>query len=330
MEHIENNLICIRDLTITYSAANGGMTCALNHVNLEIREGEVLGILGESGCGKSTLANAVLRLLPANATLASGEILFCGGNLLSSTERELRDIRGRQISQVPQDPGLSLNPVIAVGTQIAEVLRAHLPMTTGQRRARVNELLNEVGFDQPAEIYGVYPHQLSGGQRQRIVIAQAVACCPALVIADEPTSKLDARLRSDIIALLARLRATHGTTLVVISHDLALIGALADRIAVMYAGTVVEIGKRDEILQRPLHPYTQALVRIARSTVSGGEYAKARFPRIEGDHPSLPGAAVGCCFEPRCSERIQMCLDHRPPEVVPEPARSVRCFKYGE
>jgi ABC-type dipeptide/oligopeptide/nickel transport system ATPase component len=259
----------------------------LDHIRLEIRFGEILGLLGESGCGKSTLANAVLRLLPSHAKTESGEILFHARDLLRLPESELREIRGREISLVSQDPSLSLNPVMTVGDQVAEVLRAHLRLTAKERRHRVCDLLCEVGFDQPATIYHAYPHQLSGGQRQRVVIAQAVACRPALVIADESTSKLDAPLRSEIIHLLSEMRRRHGTAILVISHDPTLVATFADHVAVMNAGSIVEIGTCTEMFARPRHPYTQALVRLARSSVGAGTGAKSRFPRIEGGSPDL-------------------------------------------
>ena len=303
---------------------------ALDDVNLEIRAGEVLGILGESGCGKSTLANAVLKLLPRHARVKGGGILFHGRDLLRLTEPELRDIRGREISLVPQDPALSLNPVITVGTQIGEVLRAHLQTTAKERRDRVHELLREVGFDQPAAICNAYPHQLSGGQRQRIVIAQALACQPALIIADEPTSKLDPQLCAEIVDLLSRMRASHGTALLVISHDPALVAALADRVALMYSGQIVEDGKCSEILRRPFHPYTQGLVQIARSAMTAGWSVKRHLPGIEGEPPDPTAVPVGCRFEPRCADRMEMCGRRHPRAIVPEPMRSVSCFKYGD
>lgn len=330
MDGSRDNLLRIQGLSVTYSPASGEVVCALEDTSLEIRCGEVLGILGESGCGKSTLANAVLGLLPSQAKTDSGEILFHGFDLLKLSETELRAIRGREISLAPQDPALSLNPVMTVGNQVAEVLRAHLPLNAEQRRDRVCELFREVGFDEPAVIYDAYSHQLSGGQRQRIVIAQAVACRPALVIADEPTSKLDAASRSEIVGLLSRMRDNHGTSIMVISHDPTLFAALADRVALMYAGHVVEVGTCADILKRPLHPYTQALVRVARSAMVAREGAKSRFPRISGDPPDPTAVRVGCHFEPRCSERMAVCANRRPREVAPEPMRFVSCFKYGE
>jgi len=320
----------VRELTVTYSPEDGEPIRALDGVSIEVRSGEIVGILGESGCGKSTLASALLRLLAPHAKCEGGTILVGGRDLLNLSERELRAIRGREISLIPQDPALSLNPVMTAGSQVDEVLRAHLPLPSQQRRKRVMELFREVGFDRPEEIYSAYPHQLSGGQRQRIAIAQAVACRPALVIADEPTSKLDATLQAEIVALLSQIRRQHGTAILVISHDLTLFAGFADRIAVMYAGRIVEVGSSAEIFGGPLHPYTQALVRIGASSAITGSGARVRLPAIEGESPDPTRVPVGCRFEPRCSERMEVCSRRYPREFMPEPSRPVNCFKYGE
>jgi oligopeptide/dipeptide ABC transporter ATP-binding protein len=320
----------VRELTVTYSPEDGEPIHALDGISIEVRTGEIVGILGESGCGKSTLANALLRLLAPNAKCESGTILLRGRDLLNLSDRELRAIRGREISLIPQDPALSLNPVMTAGSQVGEALRAHLPLTPQQRRERVMELFGEVGFDHPEEIYSAYPHQLSGGQRQRIAIAQAVACRPALLIADEPTSKLDATLQAEIVALLSQIRRQHGTAILVISHDPTLFAGFADRIAVMYAGRIVEVGSSAEIFGRPLHPYTQALVRIAASSAITGSRARVRLQAIEGESPDPTCIPVGCRFEPRCSERMDVCSRRYPREFMPEPSRPVNCFKYGE
>jgi len=321
-------LIDIRDLAVTYCADEGMPIRALDGVSLDIRAGEIVGILGESGCGKSTLASALLRLLPAGAK-CEGRILFRDRELVNLSAAELRSIRGREIALIPQDPALSLNPVMTAGALIGEVLRAHLLLGAAQRRQRVMELLGEVGFDRPEEIYSAYPHQLSGGQQQRIAIAQAVACRPALLIADEPTSKLDATLQSGIIELLSQIRQQHGTALLIISHDPALFAGFADRIAVMYAGRIVEVGNSVEILARPLHPYTQALVRIALSLLTNAG-AMSRFPAIAGESPDPACIPQGCRFEPRCSESMPICSQRYPQKFLPKPSRPVSCFKYGE
>lgn len=299
----------------------------MDDVSIEIRAGEILGILGESGCGKSTLANAVLRLLPTHARYECGNIFFRGRDVLSLTESELRALRGRDVSFIPQDPALSLNPVMNVGTQISEVLRTHLALDANERQERVTDLLREVGFDRPEQIYGAYPHELSGGQRQRITIAQAVACRPPLVVADEPTSKLDAPLQAEIVALLAEICRNRGTAILLISHDPGLFVELADRIAVMYAGRIVEVGDTLQVLRRPLHPYTQALVQIAMLAVTPG---RQRFPAILGESPDPGAFPTGCRFEPRCAERMEVCTQRYPQTFLPEPSRPVNCFKYGE
>jgi oligopeptide/dipeptide ABC transporter ATP-binding protein len=320
----------VRELTVAYYPENGAPVRALDGVNIELRAGDIVGILGESGCGKSTLASALLRLLPPHARCESGTILFRRRDLLNLSEKQLRALRGLEISLISQDPALSLNPVMTVGSQIGEVLRAHLPIDAQQRRERVTELLQEVGFDRSDEIYSAYPHQLSGGQRQRIAIAQAIACRPALLIADEPTSKLDATLQAEIVALLSQIRKQHGTTILVISHDPALFAGFADRIAVMYAGRIIEVGSSAEIFVRPLHPYTQALVRIAASSVVTGSSTRFQFPAIEGESPDPSRIPIGCRFEPRCSERMDICSHSYPREFMPEPSRPVNCFKYGK
>jgi oligopeptide/dipeptide ABC transporter ATP-binding protein len=320
----------VRELTVTYSPEDNEPIRALDGVSIEVRSGEIVGILGESGCGKSTLASALLRLLGPHAKCEGGTILVGGRDLLNLSERELRAIRGREISLIPQDPALSLNPVMTAGSQVDEVLRAHLPLTAQQRRKRVMELFREVGFDRPEEIYSAYPHQQSGGQRQRIAIAQAVACRPALLIADEPASKLDATLQAEIVALLSQIRRQHGTAILVISHDPTLFAGFADRIAVMYAGRIVEVGSSAEIFGRPLHPYTQALMRIAAASMVTGSSARVRLPAIEGDPPDPACIPLGCRFEPRCSERMEVCARRYPREFTPEPSRPVNCFKYEE
>jgi len=320
----------VRDLTVTYHPEDSTPIRALDGLSVEVRSGEIVGILGESGCGKSTLASALLGLLAPRAKCEGGPILVRGRDLLSLSEKELRAIRGREISLIPQDPSLSLNPVMTAGSQVDEVLRAHLPLNAPQRRERVMELLREVGFDHPGEIYSAYSHQLSGGQRQRIAIAQAVACRPTLLIADEPTSKLDSTLQAEILALLSQIRRQHGTAILVISHDSTLFAGFADRIAVMYAGRIVEVGSSAEIFGRPLHPYTQALVRIATASMVTGSRARVRLPAIEGESPDPACIPVGCRFEPRCSERMDICSRRYPREFMPEPSRPVNCFKYGE
>jgi oligopeptide/dipeptide ABC transporter ATP-binding protein len=321
-------LAFVDKLSATYQPDGSPPIHALDEASLEIRLGEFVGILGESGSGKSTLAAACLRLLPSNARYESGSIRFRGRDLLALSEPELRRIRGAEIALIPQDPALALNPVIPVGTQIAEVLRAHVSMTRRTRRTRVEELLAEVGFDQPRQIYPAYPHQLSGGQRQRIVIAQAMACRPALVIADEPTSKLDASLQTEILSLMREIGRRHHTAFVLISHDPTVLAGFVDRIAVMYAGRVVEEGRTADIFRAPLHPYTQALVQLCARYLSKVD-TRARFAAIDGAPPDLTQVGIGCPFAPRCPERMQVCVERDLQETTRPPSHRVSCFKYG-
>jgi len=325
-------ILCeIRELSVSYIGRHGARVRAVDELSLSLGAGEVIGILGESGCGKSTLAAAILRMLPGSAACKGAALLFRGRDLLTMTEAELRAVRGAQIALVPQDPVLTLNPVINAGTQIAEVLRAHSSMSARERRTRVLELLGEVGFEQPAEIYGAYPHQLSGGQRQRVAIAQAISCRPALLIADEPTSKQDASLQAEITSLLARVRREHGIAIVLISHDPAIFAGFADRIAVMYAGRIVEVGTVAQIFRDPLHPYARSLVGIARSVVvPSAPTARLRFSAIDGESPDPANLPAGCRFHPRCADRMDVCSRRYPQAFLPEPSRPVNCFKYGE
>ena len=326
---LSEELVHIFDLTITYSAEGSPPVRALDRARLELHPGEVIGVLGESGSGKSTLASALLCLLPPHARHEGGSVMFRGRDLLTMADPELRGVRGKEISMISQDPALSLNPVIRVGDQIAEVLRAHSAMKSSERRQNVEALLRAVGFDQPRQIYSAYPHQLSGGQRQRVAIAQAIACQPALVIADEPTSKLDPPLQAEIVVLLSEIRKRQGTAFLVISHDPTIFPGLADRILVMYAGRVVEEGKTQDIFRKPLHPYTQALVGLSGRYFVNARASRMRFPVIDGETPDLTRIGAGCRFEPRCPERMQVCTNCDPRELTPEPFRRVSCFKYG-
>jgi len=323
-----DELVQIVDLTITYLSGGSAPVRAVNHASLEIHRGEVIGVLGESGSGKSTLASSLLRLLPPHAQYDGGSVKFQGRTLLTLTEAELRRVRGKEISLISQDPALSLNPVIRVGDQIAEGVRAHVAMSGSERRQHVEELLRAVGFDRPPQIYSAYPHQISGGQRQRVVIAQAIACRPLLVIADEPTSKLDAALQAEILALLSEIRERDGTAFLLISHDPTIFPGLADRMVVMYAGRIVEEGKTQDVFRRPLHPYTQALVRLSERYLVSAPANRMRFPVIDGEAPDLTRIGAGCRFEPRCPDRMQQCANCDPRET-PGPSRRVSCFKYG-
>lgn len=285
--------------------------------------------MGESGSGKSTLAASILKLLPRAAEYGAGAVKFEGREVLGMRNAELQTIRGARISMIPQDPATSLNPVLKIGMQISEVLRAHMQLSNSQRKARVLELLQEVGFDDAERIASAYPHELSGGQRQRVVIAQAVACNPALLIADEPTSKLDSQLQAEILLLLTNIVRRHSTALVLITHDPGILIGTADRIAVMYAGSIVEEGDAEEIVRNPLHPYTQALLRLFKSEYARGAGKTEQFPVIVGEAPDLARAEPGCRFEPRCPERMAVCSAQDLTESTLSHSHRVSCFKYA-
>lgn len=256
-------LLQLCNLSVRYLPEHGPSVVALDDVGLSVAAGEIVGILGESGSGKSTLGSAIIRVLPASAEY-EGSILFEGRDLLKIGERELCYIRGKCISLVSQDPATALNPVIRVGAQISEVLRAHGELDRRGRNSRVQELLHEVGFDDPERIASSYPQQLSGGQRQRVVIAQAIACNPSLIVADEPTSKLDLPLQLQILGLMSGIVRKYRTALLWITHDPATLLGFADRVAVIQAGRLVEEGPVEETFRQPRHPYTQTLVGLTR------------------------------------------------------------------
>ncbi len=250
-------LFQVRDLVVQYKA---GETPAVDGVSFEIAPGEAVGLLGESGCGKTTTALALIRMLPPAARLVRGSIQFRGRELLALQEPELEKIRGAEISVIFQEPATALNPVMRVGDQVAEVVRAHRPWSRRVCRAEAESLLAEVCLGDVSRIYAAYPHQLSGGQRQRIAIAQAVACKPPLLIADEPTAALDAKVQAEILDLLKDLQQRRNMALLLISHNPGVLARMADRLLVMQAGKIVEQGPVSEVCRNPQHPYTQALL----------------------------------------------------------------------
>jgi oligopeptide/dipeptide ABC transporter ATP-binding protein len=302
----------------------------LKGVTFEVRRGEVVGVLGESGAGKTTLALALMRLLPASSRVVRGSIELEGRPFLSLGERELQKVRGAGIALIYQDSAV-LNPVLRVGDQLVEVLRAHYNWPRRRYREKAVALLEDMEFSDEDRIYAAYPHQLSGGQRQRIVIAQALACQPALVIADEPTASLDPETACDIVELLGRLKQRHRTAFLLISHDLAPLARLADRIMVMYAGRIVEQGPRDRILQQPLHPYTRALLACAlpQGGANDSWVGKQSIPTIAGSAPDPMNIMPGCDFESRCPDRMDTCNTRFPAEVQESAAHTVCCFKFG-
>jgi oligopeptide/dipeptide ABC transporter ATP-binding protein len=321
-------LLKVDDLAVSYSTKGHDGFPVLRGVGFQINPGEAVGLLGESGCGKSTLALSLLQLLPPGGSVLRGAIVFRGMDLLSLSERRLQRIRGAEISMIYQEPTMALNPVMRVGDQVAEVLRAHRATTRKNAKAEARALLAQVGLAVERGIDGAYPHQLSGGQRQRVVIAQAIACKPALVIADEPTSALDAVTQIEILSVLKDLREKFRLALILISHHPGELARMVERILVVYAGRIVEEGPAQQVLHRPLHPYTRGLM---NSGLSGGimERHKLPLPVIAGDPPDMSDLPRGCSFEPRCPERMEICRSREPEEFQPENGRRVACFKYG-
>jgi oligopeptide/dipeptide ABC transporter ATP-binding protein len=303
---------------------------AVDELSLDVADGEVVGLLGESGCGKTTLLLAILGLLPGSARVVSGSIRFRGRELLGLGEGEMRGLRGSEISIIFQEPVLALNPVRRVGAQIAEVVRAHRRWSRRRCREESLSMLAEVGFSEPLRIHDSYPHELSGGQRQRVAIAQALACRPALVLADEPTASLDSTTQAELRTLLGTLQSRFGLALLLVSHDLGALAALARRVIVMYAGRLVEAGPPARVFGDPLHPYSRGLLGALPRMRDPGDFLGQRaFEPIPGASPDLAHLPLGCAFEPRCPDRLPACTERPPQDTRPAADRHVRCFKYG-
>jgi len=295
----------------------------VNGVSFALDQGETLAIVGESGCGKSATALSLTKLLPAAAARVTGTIRFQGDDLLAMSEQELRDIRGRHIAMVFQDPMSSLNPVRTVGVQMDEMLRVHMKMSRRQAKDRSVELLASVGIPSPARQLHVYPHQLSGGMRQRVMIAMAVSCEPQILVADEPTTALDVSIQAQILELLRRITEAHRTSLLMVSHDLSVVAGIADRIAVMYAGEIVESGPTVAVFAHPRHPYTLGLLAcIPRLDLPRTETLRS----IEGSLPDPHAAKVGCPFAPRCSFVMERCLVDPPFLEAKLPSQVAACW----
>ncbi|MCC6002142.1 MAG: ABC transporter ATP-binding protein [Pararhodobacter sp.] len=278
-------------------------------LDLHVNRGEVLAVVGESGCGKSMTALAVMGLLPDGVTRKSGSVTLDGIALTSLSARRLRAIRGKRIAMIFQEPMTSLNPVLTVGEQIAEVVRQHEGVSHRAARARALEMMNRVKLPDAARRIDAFPHQLSGGQRQRVMIAAALACGPDLIIADEPTTALDVTIQAEVLRLLDELRRDHGTALMLITHDLGVVEAMADRVAVLYAGVKIEEGRVEQVLDGPRHPYTRMLM-AARPDADAGR--GKRLVEIAGSVPSPDAMPPGCAFAPRCPQVKPRCHD-RPP-----------------
>ena len=317
-------VLSVRDLKVGFPTRRGTLT-AVDGVSFDIMPGEVLGIVGESGAGKSLTGAAIIGLLEPPGRIAGGEVWLAGERIDNLPESALRKIRGKRIGMVFQDPLTSLNPVYRIGDQLVETIVTHARISARQARQRALSLLAEVGIPAPATRIDNYPHQFSGGMRQRVVLALALAAEPQLVIADEPTTALDVSVQAQIIALLRRLCRQHGAAVMLITHDMGVIAETADRVAVMYAGRIVEIGPVRDLIQTPLHPYSRGLMGSIPSLESENE----RLTQIPGSMPRLGAIPSGCAFHPRCPHVFAPCPSLRP-EAKPEARSSVACWLYRD
>jgi oligopeptide/dipeptide ABC transporter ATP-binding protein len=302
-------LLDVRHLS-TQFATRSAVVRAVDDVSWDVREGETVALVGESGCGKSVSALSVMRLVAAPAgRIAGGEVWFKGRDLLRLPEEEMRRVRGREIAMVFQEPMTSLNPVLSVGRQLTEGLEIHLGADPARARARAEELLSMVNIADPARRLRQYPHQFSGGMRQRMMIAMALACEPALVLADEPTTALDVTIQAQILELMKSLSRRLGVAMLMITHNLGVVARYADRVNVMYAGRIIEQGSARELYAHPRHPYTLGLL---RSVPRLDAPRRARLDPIDGQPPDLSRLPPGCAFAARCAFRVEQCLAERP------------------
>ena len=313
----------IENLRVHFKHPQGTLR-AVDGVSLRIGAGKCLGVVGESGCGKSATAQSILRLLPQSAlSHFSGKILWLGKDILTLPDAELRKVRGAQIAMIFQEPMTALNPVLTVGEQVAEAIRAHFP-GEADFEAKVGEIFSKVGLGQGTELYRRYPHELSGGMRQRVLIAIALACRPKLLIADEPTTALDASLQAQILDLIGKSQRELGMAVLLISHDFGVVSKMADEILVLYAGKPVELGPTKRLLEKPLHPYTRALLESA-PRLTGNEHRKP-LRVIDGSLPDLTQPVRGCSFASRCPLVSDICRAEDPRWEEQEPGHWVSCF----
>ncbi len=319
-------LLEVKDLRVEFPTRRGTLV-AVDGVSFSIAPGEVLGVVGESGAGKSLTGSAIIRLLEPPGRIAAGEVRLEGERIDNLPAEKLRRIRGRRIGAIFQDPLTSLNPLYTVGRQLEETILAHLEVSPREARERALRLLSEVGIPAPEHRIDHYPHQFSGGMRQRVVIALALCAEPRLIVADEPTTALDVSIQAQVIGLLKRLARDHGTAVMLITHDMGVIAETADRVAVMYAGRLAEIGPVRDVIHSPRHPYTAGLMgSIPKLTVGSGK-RHARLAQIEGAMPRLTAIPPGCAFHPRCPKCFERCSAERP-DAMPVEGGEVACWLF--
>jgi oligopeptide/dipeptide ABC transporter ATP-binding protein len=318
----------VRNLVTRFYTEEGTVKAA-DGSSFDLYEGETLGIVGESGSGKSVTALSVMQLIDDPGRIENGEVYYRGEDLLAKSEAEMRDIRGNDIAMVFQDPMTSLNPVFTVGQQIMRVIRTHQDVSQSEARSRAVELMADVGIPEPEERVDDYPHQFSGGMRQRALLAMAISCEPDLLIADEPTTALDVTIETQIFNVLDDLQEKYGMSIVLITHDLGVVAGTCDRVAVAYAGRIVERGDVDPLFENPRHPYTRGLMRSIPRLRADTD----RLTPIEGDVPNLTALPPGCSFHPRCPHATEECREYDPELREVEPDREAACIHargYGE
>ena len=316
-------MLQVSHLTTVFDTPSGPLT-AVDDVSFEVRAGETLGLVGESGSGKSVTALSIMQLVQPPGRIAAGQILFKGRDLLALRETEMRAIRGAEIALIFQEPMTALNPVFTIGDQIAEALTVHGKASGTAAKRRAVELLASVRIPDAASRIHDYPHQLSGGQRQRVLIAIAVACRPSIIIADEPTTALDVTIQAEILDLLREMKTAYNLSLLLVTHDLGVIAETADRVAVMYAGRIVEHGPVRDVLRHPQHPYTRGLL----ASMPGP--SRERLRAIEGSVPMIGALPEGCAFHPRCPDRFAACTSAVPPDYHVGETHGARCYLHQD
>ncbi|MCG7346147.1 ABC transporter ATP-binding protein [Sporosarcina sp. ACRSL] len=322
-----SNLLEIKNLR-THFVKNKRVIRAVDGIDFQIRKGETIALVGESGCGKSMTSLSIMGLVPSpGGKIVDGEIILDGVNLLDLTEKEMYRVRGKDIAMIFQEPMTSLNPVLTIGDQLTSVIIHHLKLSKKEASERAIEMLELVGFSDPAKVMKNYPHRLSGGMRQRVMIAMAMSCNPKLLIADEPTTALDVTIQAQVLELMKELSERFSTSILLITHDLGVVSELAERVVVMYAGQIVEIANIGDLFDEPLHPYTEGLINSVPSI--DGEIK--RLQSIEGNVPA-PGSIIkGCKFAARCSRAFDRCTKEEPDLwLMEDGSRAVRCFLYDD
>ena len=319
---MEEKLLEIKDLSVEYTT-DEDIVKAVNHVSLTLNKGETIGLVGETGAGKTTLALSLMRLLPkVSGRITGGEIMFNGEDLVKAAEEDMRKVRGERISMIFQDPMTSLNPVLTVGNQIGEALELHMDLTPEEKQERIEEMLKLVGIAESRK--KDYPHQFSGGMKQRVVIAMALACKPELLLADEPTTALDVTIQAQVMNLIKGLKEKLGTSMILITHDLGIVAEICDKVAIMYAGQVVEYAEVSKIYHNPCHPYTKGLF----NSIPKLDTEEDWLEEIHGLPPEPTERIDGCSFNPRCPNCMEICKHKKPEITVVNGEHYTRCFLY--